>query len=116
MQQSSITNLHIARVKGTPSDPVQEATALSGQGLEGDRSCNAANVRQVLFMDKETLDRMELQPGQMVSGCYPNVIGLPLCRLLEMLAELGCSLPPLEIPESAANCRRECPFRPGGES
>ena len=58
----------------------------------------------------------ELRPGEMVSGCYPNVIGLPICRLLEMLAELGCSLPPLEFPESAANCRRECPFRPGGES
>ena len=64
MQQGSITNLHIARVKGTPSDPVQEANALSGKGLEGDRSCSADNVRQVLFMDKETLDRLELEPGQ----------------------------------------------------
>ena len=58
----------------------------------------------------------ELRPGEMVSGCYPNVIGLPICRLLEMLAELGCSLPPLGFPESAASCRRECPFRPGSES
>ncbi len=30
----------------------------------------------------------ELRPGEMVSGCYSNVIGLPICRLLEMLAEL----------------------------
>ena len=29
MQQGTITNLHIARVKETPSDPVQEATAIS---------------------------------------------------------------------------------------
>ena len=64
MQQGSITNIHIARVKGTPSDPVPDATALSGMGLEGDRSCSTENVRQVLFMDKETLDRMELAPGQ----------------------------------------------------
>ena len=64
MQQGSITNIHIARVKGTPSDPVPDATALSGMGLEGDRSCSTDNVRQVLFMDKETLDRMELAPGQ----------------------------------------------------
>ena len=54
----------------------------------------------------------ELKPGQMVSGCYPNVIGLPLCRLLEMLAELGCDLPSLAYPQAAAVCRRECPFRP----
>ena len=70
-------------------------------------------------MDKAgayAIQDQELRPGEMVSGCYPNVIGLPICRLLEMLAELGCSLPPLEFPESAANCRRECPFRPGGES
>ena len=63
-QQGTITNIHLARVKETPSDPVQEATALSGKGLEGDRSCKEGNVRQVLFMDKETLDELELRPGQ----------------------------------------------------
>jgi len=64
MQEGSITNIHIARVKGTPSDPVQEATAISGMGIEGDRSCVEGNTRQVLFMDKETLDDLELTPGQ----------------------------------------------------
>lgn len=63
MQQGSITALHIARVKGTPSDPVQSAKALSGQGLEGDRSCSADNTRQVLVMDQETLDQHGLEPG-----------------------------------------------------
>ena len=33
-------------------------------GLEGDRSCYEGNIRQVLFMDKETLDDLELTPGQ----------------------------------------------------
>ena len=64
MQEGSITNIHIARVKGTPSDPVQEATAISDMGIEGDRSCVEGNTRQVLFMDKETLDDLELTPGQ----------------------------------------------------
>jgi len=64
MNQGTITDLHIARVKGTPSDPVQEATAVSAQGLEGDRSCNVRNARQVLVMDKETLEHFELVPGQ----------------------------------------------------
>ncbi len=64
MQQGTISALHIARVKGTPSDPVQAATAISGQGLEGDRSCNPDNVRQVLVMDKETLDKVGVAPGQ----------------------------------------------------
>ncbi len=64
MQQGTIVALHIARVKGTPSDPVTEATAISAQGLEGDRSCSPDNTRQVLFMDQETLDHLELTPGQ----------------------------------------------------
>ena len=64
MQQGSIASIHIARVKGTPSDPVQEATAIAGMGIDGDRSCYEGNIRQVLFMDKETLDDLELTPGQ----------------------------------------------------
>ena len=64
MQQGTITNIHIARVKETPSDPVQEATAIANQGLEGDRSCKPGALRQVLVMDKETLDEMDLKPGQ----------------------------------------------------
>ena len=64
MPQGTITNLHIARVKGTPSDPVQEATATSGLGLEGDRSGYEGNTRQVLFVDKEILDGAGLAPGQ----------------------------------------------------
>ena len=64
MPQGTITNLHIARVKGTPSDPVQEATAISGLGLEGDRSAYEGNTRQVLFVDKEILDEAGLVPGQ----------------------------------------------------
>jgi len=64
MQQGSIVNIHIARVKGTPSNSVQEANAISGMGLEGDRSCVKGNMRQVLLMDKETLDEFELEPGQ----------------------------------------------------
>ena len=64
MQQGSTANIHIARVKGTPSDPVQEATAIAGMGIEGDRSCYEGNIRQVLFMDKETLVDLELTPGQ----------------------------------------------------
>ena len=63
MQQGNVTALHIARVKGTPSDPVQSAKALSGQGLEGDRSCRADNTRQVLVMDQETLDKFNLGAG-----------------------------------------------------
>ena len=76
MQQGSIVALHIARVKETPSDRVTEATAISAQGLEGDRSCRADNVRQVLIMDQETLDRLELEPGQIKENITTSGIEL----------------------------------------
>ena len=78
MQQGTITNLHIARVKETPSDPVQQATAISGMGLEGDRSCRQGNMRQVLIMDNETLGVFGLVPGQIKENI--TVTGLDLSQ------------------------------------
>ncbi len=78
MQQGTIVALHIARVKGTPSDPVDAATAISAQGLEGDRSCSADNTRQVLFMDQETLDRLQLKPGQIKENITTSGVDLSL--------------------------------------
>ena len=76
MPQGSVTNLHIARSKGTPSDPVQEATAISGLGLEGDRSAYQGNLRQVLLVDKAILDEAGLAPGQVKENI--TVSGLDL--------------------------------------
>ena len=55
-----------------------------------------------------------LRPAASMSGCYSNVVGLPLCRLVEMLEELGCPLPPrsaMSVPEGCDNC----PFDQGRE-
>lgn len=55
----------------------------------------------------------EFRPAQLKSGCYTNVVGLPLCRLTAMLRELGYPLPP-DLPRAVGeNCRTNCPFRPG---
>ena len=79
MPQGTITNLHIARVKGTPSDAVQKATAISGLGLEGDRSAYEGNTRQVLFVDKEILDGFGLEPGQVKENI--TVTGLNVAQV-----------------------------------
>ena len=76
MQSGTVVNLHIARVKGTPSDPVDTARAVSAEGLEGDRSRNPRNLRQVLVMDQETLAHYGLQPGQIKENI--TVTGLDL--------------------------------------
>lgn len=58
----------------------------------------------------------DLRPGRLVDGCYTNVVGLPLCRLSEMLAELGYPLPPQWTVSGQEKCRRECPFQKRSES
>ena len=111
MQQGTITNLHIARVKGTLSDPVQEATALSGQGLEGDRSCSADNVRQVLVMDKETLDKLNVNPGQIKENI--TTTGLDLSDAKEgQVIFIGDSVT-LEIVGPCIACEKMNAIRPG---
>ena len=50
-----------------------------------------------------------LQPAVHWQGCYSNIVGLPLCRLLAMLAELGCPIP-AEWPAAAVpHCGPGCP-------
>ena len=55
------------------------------------------------------------RPATLMTGCYTNVVGLPLCRLLEMLVEVGYE-PPSNLPSSVgAQCLGYCPFRDGRE-
>ena len=35
----------------------------------------------------------EFRPASLQQGCYSNVMGLPACRVVEILAEMGCPLP-----------------------
>lgn len=56
------------------------------------------------------------RPGQLVEGCYTNVVGLPLCRLREMLEQLGYPVSSSWAMPELAKCRAECPFQPGRAS
>ena len=61
----------------------------------------------------------DFRPARMKSGCYTNVVGLPLCRLTAMLRELGYTLPadlPASMRETGENCIADCPFQRAEES
>ncbi|MCI0894756.1 MAG: 23S rRNA (uracil(1939)-C(5))-methyltransferase RlmD [Chloroflexi bacterium] len=61
----------------------------------------------------------ELSPAESWEGCYSNIVGLPMCRLMEMLGELGYTLSPVASPESlpvSAGCTVPCPFQPQSQS
>ncbi len=111
MQQGTIVALHIARVKGTPSDPVDAATAISAQGLEGDRSCSADNTRQVLVMDQETLDHLELKPGQIKENITTAGMDLSQAKAGEVFF-IGDSVT-MEIVGECRPCGKMDAIRPG---
>ena len=58
---------------------------------------------------------MDLRPAESWDGCYSNIVGLPLCRLGEMLAELGYTLPPDWSEMAARLCGDSCPRASGPE-
>jgi 23S rRNA (uracil1939-C5)-methyltransferase len=51
----------------------------------------------------------DLRPAESWDGCYSNIVGLPLCRLGEMLAELGYALPQDWTEKAARLCGDSCP-------
>ena len=50
-----------------------------------------------------------LRPALSWEGCYANIVGLPVCRVLEMLWELGCKLPASATAASFEACGPVCP-------
>ena len=61
--------------------PVEQATLVSGLGIEGDKHASPASLRQVLLVDREALDAVGVAPGTIkenltVEGL--DVMGLPV--------------------------------------
>ena len=54
----------------------------------------------------------EFRPASLQRGCYSNVMGLPACRVVEMLAEMGCSLPDYSAMVVPPGCTLPCPLSP----
>ena len=50
----------------------------------------------------------DFRPAALQSGCYSNVMGLPACRVVEMLAELGCQLPDYAVMTVPPGCTAPC--------
>lgn len=46
------------------------------------------------------------QPVESLRGCYANVMGLPLCRAIHLLKQLGLP-PPLDLPYSCLHIQQE---------
>ena len=84
---ASVHNLFRAPKKHVQMEELQEARLLADFGLEGCAHAKADSDRQVLLVDRETLEAMELRPGMLRENITTgglNVNSLPISMHLRM--------------------------------
>ena len=72
-----------------------------------------ASIRSGMPFDKAgayAVQDQQLRPAEWWHGCYSNIVGLPLCRLLEMLQALGYPAPDPKTLQAPSGCTVVCPF------
>jgi MOSC domain-containing protein YiiM len=62
-QQGAILSLQICVGHRKPMMPAESAEVIKGLGLRGDRHAIEESTRQILLIEKETLDDLKLSPG-----------------------------------------------------
>jgi septum formation protein len=82
------------RMRAYPREAVEQYVA-SGQGLD---KAGGYGIQDE-----------PLRPVELISGCWCNVVGLPLWTSVQLLAEAGCAVP--RSPEAAFARCAECPLR-----
>lgn len=104
--------LHLFRApkKCLPMESLHSATAVVDRGFSGCAHARAASKRQVLLVDRETLDAMDLQPGivrENITTDGLNVNGLPIGQRLRVGGAL------LEVSAVCTPCDQLEKVRPG---
>lgn len=84
---ATVHSLFRAPKKHLPMEEVREARVLADFGLEGCAHGQAGGNRQILLVDRETLEAMELQPGVLFENLTTdglNVNSLPIGQQLRI--------------------------------
>ncbi len=82
-----IQNLFRAPKKRLPMEELTEVRAVADAGLEGCAHARSGQKRQVLLVDRETLEAMDLRPGiirENITTDGLNVNGLQIGQLLRV--------------------------------
>ncbi len=111
MGQGKVIALHLCTGVRQPMTPVKEAVAVSDLGLEGDRHAAKGSARQVLVMDKETLDGLGLTPGEIKENI--TVEGLDLSSVIAGQVFFIGDEVTLEATGPCEPCSRMDEIRPG---
>ena len=94
-----------------PMQPVDEAQAIENTGLRGDKHALPDSSRQVLLLERETLDALGLSPGQVKENLTTEGILLMRLRTKDRI-QIGDEVI-LEITKPCSPCGRMDEIRPG---
>lgn len=107
---AKVQNLFRAPKKHSPMEELSEVRALDDIGFEGCAHARPAGKRQVLLVDRETLEAMNLQPGiirENITTDGLNVNGLEIGELLRV------GKAQMEVTEVCHPCNLMEAIRPG---
>lgn len=107
---AKVAYLFRAPKKRLPMESLERASVMADKGLEGCVHGRPASKRQLLLVDRETLDAMDLRPGSIRENITTegiNVNGLPLGQRLRV----GQAL--LEVTAVCTPCDQLEKVRPG---
>ncbi|PYT94909.1 MAG: hypothetical protein DMG38_28855 [Acidobacteria bacterium] len=107
---ASLHDLFRAPKKGLPMEELRQAQMLADFGLEGCAHARAGSDRQVLLVDRETLDAMELQPGILRENITTNGLKVNSLQVGQRL-RMGEAL--LEVTLVCTPCNQMERVRPG---
>jgi len=109
--EAKVVALHVCPAHRAPMQPVTVAQAVADFGLEGDRHAKAGSRRQVLLIEKETLDALDLAPGvvrENITTQGANLMGLVPGRRLRLGHDVV-----LEVTGTCNPCQRLDEVRDG---
>ena len=118
----------LRRLRGTTHQVITGYTVFDAATGRCITAANAADVQMRQFTDAEMeesiasgtpLDKAgayaiqdpDFRPASLLAGCYSNVMGLPACRIVDTLAEMGCPLPDRASMAAPPGCTGPCTLR-----
>jgi MOSC domain-containing protein YiiM len=107
---ANVHNLFRAPKKHVPMEELQEARILADLGLEGCAHAQPGGNRQVLLVDRETLEAMELQPGVLFENITTDGLNV---NSLEIGQRLRMGEAVLEVTMVCTPCNQMERIRPG---
>ncbi len=115
MSQARVTAVFLAQERETPMKRVDEALAVEGRGLEGDRHAKKqrrGGKRQVLLMDAQNLRALGLPEGVLKENVVVDAMPVPLEELPPgQRLRLGEAV--VELTEQCVPCHKLERIRPG---